>query len=106
MGQECSEAAPIRGHLSVASPRRQRPSETVWDQPALWRTGEVVIVAKLVVDGPGGLLCASFEASDFWTGDRLAAEVRPALHFPRDRVAALGWVCDAMSALLDQIGPF
>ena len=106
MDEECSEAAPS-GPGFRAPDRRHQPSvENLWSQPALWANSEVIIRTQLVVDGPGGLLSASCEALDFWSGERIACEVRPSMRFPGEAHLALLWLEERQTTWLTAVAPF
>src|SRR6185295_14792450 len=106
MDEECSEAAPDSPGRSVHHARLRGPRHTVWSQPQLWDATQIVLHARMVIDGPGGDLTVSVECTDFWSGERLACEVRPALRFPTDRLVALAWVEALLVEWSDRASPF
>jgi hypothetical protein len=106
MHEECSEAAPIIGDPGAADMGSQRLDSTLWSQPQLWPSSEVVITARLVVDGPGGLICSSVAVADFWSGEELAVDVRPALRFPQQAALSLLFIEERIRSALQQVGLF
>lgn len=106
MDQECSEAAPNSPRSRRAGHGRTRPVETVWSQPQLWDSTEVVLETRMVVDGPGGTFVASVAALDFWSGDAIALEVRTGMRFPSEVHLALLWFEERMLAYSASVAPF
>jgi len=106
MDEECSEAAPSGPGGSVDHVGPRHPRQSVWSQPQLWDASEIVIHTRMVIDGAGGEFTASVECTDFWSGERLACEVRPGLRFPADRLVALAWFEAMTLHYSDRCAPF
>lgn len=106
MDSKRDEVTPHRSGLRASVLGHDVPRGRVWTQPQLWDASEVILCARMVVDGPGGTFTASVEATEFWSGDRLACEVRPGLRFPTDRMVALAWIEALMVEWSNRCAPF
>jgi len=89
---------------SISTPVGDRgPS---WEQLSALPPNYLIIEPKLVISGTEGMLTASITVSDFWSSERIACEVRPALRYPQDLHVTLLWLEERILHFSSGVAPF
>jgi hypothetical protein len=77
-----------------------------WYQAALFGLSDVVITPRLIISGAEGQMAVSIEVTEFWTGQTVASQVRPAMKFPAELNSALSWLEEQIRQFSASISPF
>jgi hypothetical protein len=106
MVKESSEASRYDLDVDPSASVPDEGSTPSWDQQTLFGSVHVIIQPQFVVDAAAGSMAVSVTVREFWSGDRLACEVNPALRFPADMPVALAWIEQRCMFFASQLSPF
>jgi len=85
---------------------RVESASSSWEQLMLAPPNYLVIDSKMIISGVEGMLTASVTVSDFWSTERIACEVRPAMRYPQDLHLTLAWLEERVLHYSAGVSPF
>lgn len=106
MDDRTSEASTNQvGRIQTAA-MDYKPRESTWEQLSAFDSPTIAIETKLSIDGPSGTFLASYEVTDWSTGELLALELRTDFLFPQDLPIALLWFEERIQHFACRVSPF